>query len=264
MKMRVGVSTACFYPAPTEEALLLAARSGAPCTEIFINADSEFCPSFFDRLAASAKGYQMEVVSIHPFTSGFEPIFFFSDYPRRMQDGLEMYRRFFELAARIGARYFVLHGARAQAALPEEELFERFMVLRRLAAGEGVRLLQENVARCKSRSPDFIRHMRAYLGSEAEFVLDTKQALRSGFSIEQMCQAMGEGMRHVHISDYSEEKDCVLPGKGKLDITALSRMLSESGYVGDMVLEVYRDSYGEVQELFSAYQYLGRAVQGEA
>lgn len=259
--MRTGVSTACFYPAPTEEALLLAARSGAPCTEVFINADSEFRPDFFDRMAALAKEQGIEVISIHPFTSGMEPILFFSDYPRRMQDGLELYRRFFEMAARIGARYFVLHGARAQSALPDEELFERFMALRRLAAQAGVRLLQENVVRCKSRSPEFIRHMRAYLGSEAEFVLDTKQALRSGVSLEEMCQAMGEGLRHVHISDYSGEKDCLLPGKGRLDIAGFSRLLSESGYTGDILLEVYRDSYGQVQELFAAYRYLEEAVQ---
>lgn len=259
--MRTGVSTACFYPASTEEALLLAARSGAPCTEIFVNADSEFSPAFFDRLAASARENGVDVVSIHPFTSGFEPILFFSDYPRRMQDGLDMYRRFFELAARIGARYFVLHGARAQSVLPDEELFERFMLLRRLAAGEGVRLLQENVARCKSRSPAFIRQMRACLGEEAEFVLDTKQALRSGVSIEEMRLAMGEGLRHVHISDCSGEKDCVLPGRGGMDISGFSRLLSGSGYTGDLMLEVYRDSYGEVQELFSACRYLEAAVQ---
>jgi sugar phosphate isomerase/epimerase len=95
-------------------------------------------------------------------------------------------------------------------------------------------------------------------------VLDTKQALRSGVSIEEMRRAMGEGLRHVHISDCSAQKDCVLPGRGQLDIAGFSRLLSGSGYQGDVMLEVYRDSYDEVQELFSSYRYLaGQMRQGE-
>lgn len=260
--MRIGISTACFYPELTEKALLLAAQAGADCTEIFVNSDSEFSPSFFDKLASSIQGSGMEVVSIHPFTSGFEPMFFFSQYARRMQDGLALYRRFFELSARIGARYFVLHGALYQVDLPDKEIFDRFRMLRRLAKEEGVHLLQENVARCKSRSPDFIRRMRAYLGAEAEFVLDTKQALRSGVSVEEMRLAMGEGLRHIHISDCSDQKDCVLPGQGKLDFSAFYRTLLAAGYTGDMVLEVYRDSFSVPGELFGAYRYLKETLDG--
>lgn len=256
--MRVGVSTASFYPEPTEDALRLAAQAGAACTELFINAPSEFTPAFFDQLAALARENGLDVVSVHPYTSGFETIFFFSTYPRRLQDGMALYQRFFELTARIGARYFVLHGAYAQSALPDEEIFERFLALRTLAAREGVRLLQENVARCKSRSAAFIRKMRAALGQEAEFVLDTKQALRSGESIEEMLLAMGNGVRHVHISDYAPGKDCVLPGRGGFDIASFARLLQADGYSGDVVLEVYRDSYSDARELFDAYRYLSQ------
>lgn len=258
--MRVGLSTASFYPEPTEKALLLTAEAGASCAELFINAPSEFTPAFFDQMAALAREHGVDIVSVHPYTAGFETIYFFSNYPRRQQDAMELYRRFFELSARIGARYFVLHGALAQASLPDEEVFERFLALRTLAAREGVRLLQENVARCKSRSPAFIRGMRAALGKEAEFVLDTKQALRSGTSIEEMLLAMGDGVRHVHISDYTEGKDCVLPGRGRFDIAAFARLLSAGGYAGDVMLEVYHDSYGDVRELFDAYRYLSQTV----
>lgn len=39
--MSVGISTACFYPAATEEALRCVAEAGAKVTEVFFNSPSE-------------------------------------------------------------------------------------------------------------------------------------------------------------------------------------------------------------------------------
>ena len=44
--MSVGISTACFYPAATEEALRCVAEAGAKVTEVFFNSPSELEPDF--------------------------------------------------------------------------------------------------------------------------------------------------------------------------------------------------------------------------
>ena len=49
--MSVGISTACFYPAATEEALRCVAEAGAKVTEVFFNSPSELEPVFLRRLS---------------------------------------------------------------------------------------------------------------------------------------------------------------------------------------------------------------------
>lgn len=254
--MRIGISTASFYPETTERSLELAARAGARSAEVFVNAMREFSVPFFKRLSHIAGNCGVEIVSVHPFTSGVEPITFFSNYPRRFEDGLRLYRRFFELTARAGAPYFILHGASPHAQISPEEICARFAVLSDAAAQYGVTLLQENVSRCISASPQFIRLMRRELGDKAAFVLDTKQALRSGSSAAEMIDAMGGALRHIHISDYKTDKDCLPPGRGVLDFPALIASLRTQGYRGDLMIELYRDSYERESELHESYEYL--------
>ncbi len=258
--IRAGISTACFYPETTERSLELTAAAGAVCTEIFVNADQEFSPRCFQAYGRFAKENGIDIVSIHPYTSGFETALFFSDYLRRLEDGLHLYSRFFELAASVGARYFVLHGAAIKAKLEDACIFERFGLLARQARSFGVTLLQENVARCKSRSPAYIRAMRAALGEEAAFVLDVKQAVRAGFSVGEMQEAMGEGIRHVHISDCDSERDCLPPGVGAADLPGFIASLRAGGYTGDLILELYKDSYTGLVQLYESYVYLTRLL----
>ena len=52
--MSVGISTACFYPAATEEALRCVAEAGAKVTEVFFNSPSELEPDFLRRISSIA------------------------------------------------------------------------------------------------------------------------------------------------------------------------------------------------------------------
>ena len=254
--MRAGISTATFYPELTEASLTYAAQAGAVCTEIFINALQEFSPAFFKRLKQQADALGIQIVAIHPFTSGFEPIFFFSDYPRRFEDGREMYRRFFSLTGEIGAPYFVLHGPYKGMKLSDEEAYDRFGILYDTAAEYGVTLLQENVARCKTGDPAFLDGMRRYLKDRVGFVLDTKQARRAGFTEWDVLAAMGGQLRHVHLSDYDEQRDCIPPGTGCFDLPRFLLTLQKQGYTGDIVIELYQNSYKNNEELLKSYHYL--------
>ena len=169
-----GLSTACFYPELTERGLMFAASIGAQAAEVFFNAPSELTDSFVRELRRIADGSGTRILSVHPFTSGLEPLLFFSGYRRRFCDGVELYKRYFHAANLLGANLLVLHGDRRISQKPRSAYFDAFGELAGEGRAMGVTVAQENVPRCASYCPDFFRDMRQYL-PDARFVLDIKQ-----------------------------------------------------------------------------------------
>ena len=180
---------------------------------------------------------------------------FFSSYYRRFQDGIEIYKRFFHAANLLGANILVFHGDRRGSNLPRNQYFDLFGELMEAGKRMGITVAQENVPRCASWCPDFFREMAVYL-PEARFVLDLKQVIRADVSLEEMLEAMGHRIIHVHISDHRPGQDCLPIGKGDLDLKDLHQKLQSLGFQGNILLELYRDNYGEYKELLESYQVL--------
>lgn len=255
-----GLSTACFYPELTERGLMFAASIGAQAAEVFFNAPSELTDSFVRELRRIADGSGTRILSVHPFTSGLEPLLFFSGYRRRFCDGVELYKRYFHAANLLGANLLVLHGDRRVSQKPRSAYFDAFGELAGEGRAMGVTVAQENVPRCASYCPDFFRDMRQYL-PDARFVLDIKQAVRAGYTPGEMARAMGSGVVHLHVSDHNAKNDCLPIGTGDFDLAALLRQVKSQGFDGGVILELYRDSYGEYEELSSAYQNICAAIE---
>lgn len=247
--MSIGVSTACLYPLETEKALHALAESGVRTTEIFLNSWSELSAGFCNSLCHIRDAYHMRVASVHPFTSGIESYMLFSAYMRRFDDCRDIYRRYFETAARLGAGYVVLHGDREGNDLPAEEYCRRFLLLDEDAGRTGVRLLQENVNKYRASRPDFIRALRRLSGGRIGFVFDVKQAVRAGYDPYEVLAAMGDSALHVHISDHDEENDCLLPGRGNFNFSRFFSVLADQGKVENCMIEVYRSAFSEPAEL---------------
>ena len=93
---------------------------------------------------------------------------------------------------------------------------------------------------------------------DAKFTLDVKQAIRSGVTVEQMLDVMGEHLAHIHISDNSPQCDCLPVGEGTMDFEAFFRRLRQMNYGGDMVLELYQDSYSNSSQLTNSIERLRR------
>lgn len=257
--MLAGVSTACFYPELTERAFACISGFGAQAAEIFFNAPSELNDSFTKQLAKVAADNGTKILSIHPFTSGLEPLLLFSEYRRRTLDGLELYKRYFHAANMLGAKIFVLHGDRKEAVKPYNRYFDMFGELAYTGRSMGITVAQENVPRCTSHCPAFFKAMTSYL-PDARFVLDTKQCIRAGYSIRQMTEAMGNRVIHVHISDHDAQNDCLPVGKGTMDLDTFLSNLKNYGFDGGVILEVYRNNYGDYHELKASYQLILNAV----
>ena len=251
LTMRIGLSTACYYPQPTEEALAAVVEGGADCTEIFFNAFSELTPAFLGQLQTILAGGRTQVVSIHPFTSGMEPMLFFGDYPRRMEDGLEMYKLYFQALATLGGRYLVLHGAYQKKTTSYAQYLEAYGRLDELAKSFGVRISQENVGRCMSSQPALFRALRQAF-PDACFTLDLKQCLRCDYALEDFLDAMGPNLCHLHLSDADDRRDCLPVGEGSFDFASFLGRMHRAGYQGDGVLELYNHNYSQPDELWDS------------
>lgn len=258
--MRSGISTACLYPMQLETAFSTLISMGFRVFEVFVNTCSELRDDYLKNLKRTANENGCSVKSVHPFTSGYEGFLLFSEYERRFEDGMEFYRRYFNACNQLGAAILVLHGQKRDAggADAEERYLERYARLFALGRSYGVTVAQENVNRMRGNQAEFVRRMRAYCGRDCAFVLDIKQAVREGGDPLALCEAMGDRLAHVHLNDNNAESDCLLPGCGTMNYAALLAALTRCGFDGDLIIEVYRKSFGPLSELSRAKSFAER------
>ncbi len=254
--MSIGISTASFYPLETEDAIALINQNKIECTEIFFNSARELKDSFADYLLDIIGGTGLKISALHPMLSFAEPYMIFSEYMRRFEESQEDFRRYYELASKLGAKYINLHGDRPTGKLSVEEYCERFAILAELGKPYGVTLCQENVKGYRSADPEFLADMVRILGNNVNFTLDIKQTVRAGYTVLEIMEAMDYKIRHVHISDHSPAADCLLPTRGNFNFKALMCDLKNHGYKGDYVIEVYQNAYKDHSEIFESYQKL--------
>lgn len=246
--MKTGVSTSCLFPMLTEEALTVLTGMGVHTVEVFLNSPSEKTPEFANRLNRIAGAAGTQIVSVHPYSSEAEGVSFFSRYARRFDDEAEEYRRYFEFCNRVGARILVFHGARSFMPLEPDFYFERFTRLRDIARDFEVRLCQENVARCHSGTPTFIKSM-VHAIPDVDFVMDVKQAVRAGVTPFEMLDAMGTRLAHLHLSDHRAGCDCLALGEGNFDLAGLAQRLKIMAYDGAVLLELYSWNFFRREQL---------------
>ena len=106
--MNIGASSSCFYPLETEKSLLLVGKAGIRITEVFFNSPSELEVPFIKQLEKIKNEYSMDITAVHPFMSFAEGYNIFSSYRRRFDDSLELFKKYFEAAAALGARFLNL------------------------------------------------------------------------------------------------------------------------------------------------------------
>lgn len=258
--MNIGISTASFYPTEIEQGIQNAADLGFRQIELFINAESEYVPPLRTELKKQLDALGLQTVSLHPYTSSIEGHLLFSDYARRTQDALDQYARYFEAAAVFGASYFTFHGELLRArglppAQAEARRFETYRALCARAAQYGICFTQENVSWCKSSDLMFLKKLYDNV-PELRYTLDIKQAHRAGHTWEDYVDTVGDRIVNLHISDYTERTDYLLPGQGTVDFSALFRRLEDRGYRGDALIEVYSSDYTELEQLTRSRQYL--------
>ena len=250
--MKLGISTASFYPMETELALEEIGKAGVKDTEIFFNCESELKDSFIDILLEIKEKYSLNITAVHPTMSLAESFMIFSAYERRFYEALKQYRRYSEVAKALGAKYIIMHGGKPNGILTDEEYCERYMALKEQTLKNEVTVLQENVVNYRSGDIEFLRSMRDILGRDAEFCFDIKQSIRSGYLPMDLVEEFYDNIKHYHISDHSVAGDCLLPGDGKFDFGGFFEFLKKRGYTGALITEVYKFSYKNYDDIFNS------------
>lgn len=247
--MKIGVSTASLYPLHIEDAFRTLCEMGVKTIEVFANSTCEGQEPCVTLINEMQKEYGVCITSFHPFSSPMESVFLFSDYDRRIDEMMTLYRGFFESMRKLGAKIFVLHGAISSSKCTESHYIKQFEMLSDAGMEYGVTVAQENVSYCLSGRLEFLKMMKRELGEKAKFVLDLKQARRSREEPAEYVKALGENIVHCHMSDADSERDCLAIGAGKYDFEGLLRELIANGFDGNLIVELYRRNYGDFSEL---------------
>lgn len=254
--MKVGVSTACLYPMLTERSITTLIDMGVREFEVFFNTSSELEASYVRYIARLIKKSGGTVYSVHPYSSQMEPFMFFSDYERRFTDMLETYKQYFYAANNLDASVVVLHGDRLPGNVPDGKYIERFLKIAECGEKMGVTLAQENVNLHRSQNPDFLLKMKNQLGKYGKFVFDVKQAIRSGYDPYDFLEKIGDSIVHIHCSDNSAMRDCMLPGRGNMDYYRMKCILDKFNNNPTWVIEVYRRDFEKLSELKESFEYM--------
>lgn len=250
--MLTGMSSSCFYPLETEKSLKKCGELGFSNVELFVNTYSELIDPIKSEFKRIKDYYGMNICSVHPFTSFAESTVLFGAYQRRVEDGLDFYKNYFEFAAFLGAKYLILHGAKIGPYADNEDYFERYARLYSIGQSFGVTVSQENVVLFRSQSVDFIKKMSDYLGKDFSMTLDLKQCRRAGENPLDFIKSVGEKIDHIHLSDYNDESDCVPPFEGKENYETIIQSLRLKGYSGKFIIELYQKNFEKDQQIVDA------------
>ncbi|MDD2361780.1 MAG: sugar phosphate isomerase/epimerase [Oscillospiraceae bacterium] len=259
--MNIGASTSNLYPMNTEDALDELLKAGFRTVEVFLNTESEATPEFASNLRKRADEYRAHIVSVHSYNSISESFLFFSNYQRRLKDGLIKIEEVYKAAFIMGASYVILHGDKPSAPLSDNDSAKRYEMLYDLGKENGITVLLENVVNHRSGNLSYITNMRRLIGDKAKFVFDLKQCIRCSLKPSDVITAMSGGIRHVHISDCNRQHECLIPGKGIVDYKQLITCLKENGFDGDIILELYRNNFSDVSDLVMGCHALKDAIK---
>lgn len=264
--INIGISTASYFnKLEVEDALLDIGAHEVTVCEIFLNSFCEYQPEFIDLLCERIARAKLQVFSIHPMSTQYEPMLF-SQHDRQRADAWKLFELVLQGAKRLGATHYVMHGP-ANLSGPVKNLqLERAVPtlgdMIALAASYGVVLTLENVSWCLFSQPEHGLMLKEALGDRLKFTLDIKQAIRAGSTPEALIKAVGANIENLHLCDAAWLPDgkmvFKMPGFGEVDFASIRDALKENGYSGPAFIEVYGDTYQDISELYESRERMER------
>lgn len=261
--MNVGISTASFYPENLLDICDKIGELGFKFIEIFITTESEYTLDFAKILKEKLDYYGIQVVSLHPYTSLLEGVFFFSDYEPRTKDYLKIYTKYFDFGEYLGAKFLTFHGEFTGVSSFSKDKVSRdiqtYKNLSDIANSKNMFLAQENVVKFNSQNLDFLEKLYKNVPN-LRYTLDIKQARRANVDVFDYLDVMRDRICNIHANDYDDEKDCKIPGTGIFDYPRFVKKLNDYGYTGDFLIEVYKTNYENQQQLLNSKNFLEKII----
>lgn len=259
--MKAGISTATlFLRKNNEDALPLFAEWGVNTAEVFLTSFSEYEPTFAELLARRKGG--VSVHSVHVLNTQFEPQLY-AEHPRVRADAFGWLDKAMRSARILGAEYYTFHGiARLKRTFRENfaRAGESTREIYEFCQERGVTLAYENVEWAFYNRPGVFRELKARCPRLAG-VLDLKQARISGYDYREYLNEMGGAISHVHASDIDGSGRMRLPGAGTFDFDELFSRLADVGFRGPVLIENYKNDFGDLTELRRSYEFLAEKAE---
>lgn len=255
MTIRVGLSTSSVYPGNAATAFATAARLGYDAVEVMVWTDPVTREA--GALRALAEHHGIPIASVHAPTLlltqrvwGSEP-----------WDKID---RSIELALDVGAETVVLHPPfrwqREYAAEFVEGVAER-------EVASGVRLAVENMYPWRTARREMLAYLPHWNPVEqpyASVTLDLSHTATSGSDALAMARGLGPRLAHVHLADGlgSFKDEHLVPGRGAQPCADVLEHLADSGWSGDVVVEVSTRKVGPEQRELDLVEALAFARLG--
>lgn len=255
--MQTGISTASLFQRfNTEDALAEFNKSGVKTCEVFLESYCEYNKGF-GKFLSGLKG-NTSVHSVHTLTTQFEPQLY-SLNERAKQDSFKLLEGVMHGAKELGAKYYTFHGGarikRTPIVLDFEKISKETQKVIDLCKSYGVTLAYENVHWCYYNYVGFFAKLKS-MTEGLKATLDIKQARQSGIDYRLFLNEMGSDIVTVHLSDVDENGKMCLPGKGTIDFADLFLRLKDVGFDGALLLEVYKNDFNELSELYNSLDYI--------
>jgi len=239
-----------------EDALVTLNEIDSRVCEIFLESFCEYNEDF-GKLLKSRQG-SLTVNSVHTLNTHFEPELF-SINPRAKDDAFKILGGVMKAAEQVNAKYYTFHG---KSRIKKDVNYDNYPVLAKgfdEIIGEclksNVIFSLENVVWAMYNRVGYFSEIRK-LCPKLKGVLDIKQARISGEKWQDYLTEMGNDLVTVHVSDIDDNGKIRLPGKGNFDFTELFRRLKDVGFDGNILIEVYKDDFGEISELKDSLDFL--------
>lgn len=259
--MKVGVSTASLFGREyNEDALVTLDKLGAGVVEIFLESFCEYKEEYAKLLKSRLGG--LKVHSVHTLNTHYEPQLFSSN-DRSYSDAIKIFEDVLKCAKILEAPNNTFHGRirikRANFS-NYEETGNYFNKMDDLSKKYGVSVCLENVEWAMYNQVGYFGKLMPY-APNLRACLDIKQARLSGYDYTGYLNEMAPRLNTVHVSDYDENGKIVLPGKGLFDFEKLIDELYVVNFDGAILIEVYKDSYRDLDELASSLEYMRNFIK---
>jgi len=231
MRTRIGLSTSSMYPENCAAAFGMASRLGYDALEVMVWTDPVSQEA--GALRALSELHGIPVISVHAPTLLLTQRVWGPD-PWTKVD------RSIELAHDLGARTVVLHPPfRWQREYAAE--FVDGVALRE--HDSGIRLAVENMFPWRARGREMLAYLPGWDPVDQAYghvTLDLSHTATAGSDAMVMARALGERLAHVHLADGlgSPRDEHLVPGRGNQSCGELLEHLADTGYEGDVVVEV--------------------------
>lgn len=256
--MKLGISTASLFGRlDSEKALEFLSNTPIETAEIFLESFCEYNKKFGKKLA-KIKG-NLDINSVHVLTTQYEQTLY-SQNEKAKQDSFMLLDNAMACAEKFKAKYYTFHGVARLKKLPFKIDFDRVGRITndiiQVTKKHGITLAYENVHWCYYNYIGFFSELKKRV-PDLKGTLDIKQARLSNVACGEFISEMASDIVTVHLSDIDENGKMCLPSKkGVTDYNEIFKRLKDVGFNGAMLLEVYKDDFNELEELFESLEYI--------